>query len=124
MGRPKRMNEQTRINYTNRSCLLASKMFYNYQDFAVLEKKWMELFNIALILCGVGNKERRKQMWKEPAVPTKSWMESQEEKGNRTIDEMIYDWVGDCFYCCDRWCPERVARCHWMYQQIKGAIHG
>lgn len=122
MGRPKRMNEQTRINYTNRSCLLASKMFYNYQDFAVLEKKWMELFNIALILCGVRNKQSRKQMWKEPAVPTKSWMKMQEKKKDRTVDEMIYDWVGDCFYCCDRWGIERIARCHWAYQQIKKMI--
>lgn len=47
-----------------------------------------------------------------------------DEEAAKPIDELKEDFIGDIFYCSDRWTWDRVLRVNWLYQVLKKRCGG
>lgn len=86
-----------------------------------VRERWHRTFCCVARLLGF-NRATTRILWED--LVHGNW-----ERLHQTDEERLLSpdsWLGklrdDVFYCSDRWCLDRLTRCHWLYRQYERSL--
>lgn len=62
------------------------------------------------------NRATRKVLWEDLVYGNWKRLHLTDEEMAKTSNDWLNELRGDVFYCSDRWCLDRLTRCHWLYR--------